>query len=279
MRKFVAALAISLALIGGLGAPLAYALNTTTTTHSGAIPTAGPQGGGGFGGFGGGRPGGGFGGRGGVGARAGGFGRPTGAGSTFGGSTGTGSTFGSGPTSASAPAGSSSRVAGGGQGAGPGGFGAAGGNRSNVIRPGFGRGGGGGGGGAGGLLNGSTPSKALVTELESGTKRYKWIAATVGANEAAGYQLGTGQAVMAIGGFNGTDPAPTLAQFESWVKDGDIHWYIASGDGFGGGLPGGAGNSTSSVADQITSWVESHYKSTTVGGTTIYNLTTPTSSS
>ena len=46
-------------------------------------------------------------------------------------------------------------------------------------------------------------------------------------NNAAGYQLASGEPVMAIGGFNGTDPAPTLAQFEQYVAAGKIHYFIA----------------------------------------------------
>ncbi len=61
-----------------------------------------------------------------------------------------------------------------------------------------------------------------------------WIAATTGAaNSAAGYQLATDDPVMAIGGFNGSDPSPTLAQFQQYVRDGKVHWFI-SGGGFGG---------------------------------------------
>jgi 4-amino-4-deoxy-L-arabinose transferase-like glycosyltransferase len=95
------------------------------------------------------------------------------------------------------------------------------------------------------------------------------VAATVNSNSAAGYQLATDDPVMAIGGFNGTDPAPTLAQFEAYVRDGDIHYFIAAG-GFGGGS-GGAGGAT--AASQITSWVESHMTATTVDGVTVYDLT------
>ena len=65
------------------------------------------------------------------------------------------------------------------------------------------------------------------------------MAATTGANSAAGYQLATDDPVMAIGGFNGTDPAPTLAQFERYVAEGRIHYYISGGGGFGGGGGGG----------------------------------------
>ena len=126
-----------------------------------------------------------------------------------------------------------------------------------------------GGGGAGGLLNASTPSAALVTTLQADAGTYDWIVATVGANSAAGYQLATGDPVMAIGGFNGSDPWPTLAVFEQYVANGNIHYFIA------GGGQGGAGGTSSStnVSSQITSWVESHYTATTVGGTTVYDLT------
>jgi hypothetical protein len=75
---------------------------------------------------------------------------------------------------------------------------------------------------------------------------------------------------MAIGGFTGSDDSPTLAQFEADVKAGEIHYFIGGG-GFGcGGGPGGGGG----TASQITSWVESHYTATTVGGQTVYDLTT-----
>ena len=98
-------------------------------------------------------------------------------------------------------------------------------------------------------------------------------------NNAAGYQLASGEPVMAIGGFNGTDPAPTLAQFEKYVAEGKIHYFIAGGGGggFGGGGFGGAGGG-SDDASQITSWVESHFTAETVGGVTVYDLTLARSS-
>jgi 4-amino-4-deoxy-L-arabinose transferase-like glycosyltransferase len=122
----------------------------------------------------------------------------------------------------------------------------------------------------GGLLNASQPSAELVSFLQDGARGYEWVLATVGANEAAGYQLSTGDAVMAIGGFNGTDPAPTLAEFEKLVAAGKIHYFLADGGSFGGPGLGSSG----SAATQITSWVESHFHSTTVGGVTLYVLST-----
>ena len=61
----------------------------------------------------------------------------------------------------------------------------------------------------------------------SRARGFRWTAAAIGANNAAGYQLASGQAIMAIGGFNGTDPTPTLAQFEQYVRTGEIHYFIA----------------------------------------------------
>jgi hypothetical protein len=79
---------------------------------------------------------------------------------------------------------------------------------------------------------------------------------------------------MAIGGFNGTDPAPTLAEFEQYVNNGKIHYFIASGSGGGAGFA--SGGSSSDDASLIASWVESHFTATTIGGVTVYNLSSGT---
>ncbi|MFI7153156.1 ArnT family glycosyltransferase [Nonomuraea sp. NPDC050022] len=225
-----------------LAGPTAYALDTATSTHTGAIPTAGPSTGGfggpggfrrggggpaamgpgGFGGFGGGQPGG-----------TGGTGRPGGTGGQPGGTGGAGR---------------------------PGGMGA----------DGFARGGRG-GGGMGGLLQSATPSAELTAFLKSNATAYSWVAATVGSNNAAGYQLATGQPVMAVGGFNGTDPAPTLTQFKQYVAEGKIHYFI--GGGMGGGMRGGASTGGSSDAAEIAAWVQETYTAASVGNATVYDLT------
>ena len=101
------------------------------------------------------------------------------------------------------------------------------------------------------------------------------MAATFGSSNAASLELASnGDPVMAIGGFNGTDPAPTLAQFQKYVYEGRIHYYISGGGLFGGG---GFGASGSSDATRISSWVSSHFTARTVDGVTIYDLTTPAS--
>jgi 4-amino-4-deoxy-L-arabinose transferase-like glycosyltransferase len=129
-----------------------------------------------------------------------------------------------------------------------------------------------GGGAAGGLLEGSTPSAELVALLEPDASSYTWVAAAVGSNSASGYQLATGDPVMAIGGFNGSDPSPTLAQFQQYVEEGRIHYFIGGG-GAGGGMRADSGSSSS---QEIAAWVEQNFSSETVGGVAVYDLTAGT---
>jgi 4-amino-4-deoxy-L-arabinose transferase-like glycosyltransferase len=241
-RRVVAAVLVA-GLLAAFAGPAAYTINTVLTPHSGAIPSAGPTvtaaNSGGPGGF-----------AGGFAGRGGGRGFPGG----FGGGGFGGRTFPTAPITA--PVGGFGGGALPGAGFGGGGFGIP-------------RGAGGGGLGGGSFLNASTPGAALVKLLETDASHYSWVGATIDANSAAGYQLATDDPIMAIGGFNGTDPAPTLAQFEQYVAQGRIHYFLASGGGFGGG-----GSGTSS---EIAQWVEQHFTATRVDGVTVYDLTQPAS--
>ena len=256
---------LALALVAGLGGPLAYSLDTANSTHTGAIPSAGPTVAGSFGGGGG--PGGGTGGPGGgFGTRTGGgTGTHSGTGFTPGGTAGTGTGTGG------APSGTGGTTSGG-TGGFPGGTSSTGGSTSSRTglsghgtAGGFGGTRGTGGAAMGGLSGSTQVSSSLVKLLEQDASKYKWIAATEGTQEAAPIELATGgDAVLAIGGFNGTDPAPTLAEFEAMVAKGEIHYYVGQGSqSFGGGTG----------SSKITSWVAAHFKSETVGGVTVYNLT------
>ncbi|WP_082920639.1 glycosyltransferase family 39 protein [Rhodococcus sp. YH3-3] len=152
-----------------------------------------------------------------------------------------------------------------------------------------GMGGGGGMGGGPELQNGDAPpnsSDATVNpasngqELSSGSESTSeltgmlvnagttWSAATNGSQSAATYELASNTAVMAIGGWS-SDPAPTLDQFIQYVADGKIHYYIAGSQG-GSQREGQSGDSTSSA---IQEWVEANFASTTVGNSTVYDLT------
>jgi 4-amino-4-deoxy-L-arabinose transferase-like glycosyltransferase len=94
-----------------------------------------------------------------------------------------------------------------------------------------------------------------------------WSAATVGANGAAGLELASGTSVIAIGGFSGSDPAPTLAQFQQWVTEGKVGYFVTSADGHRHGPGGDRG-----TAAEITNWVKAHYRATTIGDSLVYDL-------
>ncbi|MEO7017680.1 MAG: glycosyltransferase family 39 protein [Leifsonia sp.] len=222
--RMLAGATIAVTIVGSLLAPAAYSLETVTTPHSGAIVTAGPAVSGSRGGPGGGIRPGGFGGQGAPGGRQ---GAPNGA-------------------QGAAP---------GVQGAPPQGF-AAGGTSTGTGAV--------SGGGIRTLLGSSSVSSTLTALLKANASSYTWVAAAIGSNSAAGYQLASGEAVMPIGGFNGSDPSPTLAKFKAYVAAGKIHYFI------GGGI--GRANGGSSASSQIVSWVEANCTAKTVGGMTVYHL-------
>ncbi|MFF3696447.1 ArnT family glycosyltransferase [Streptomyces sp. NPDC002221] len=247
-----------LGLAASLAGPAAYAVSTLDTGHTGSIVTAGPAGasrGGPGGGGGGGRMrfGGGPGAGAGAGARAGaGAGVGSGAGQN-GGWPGRG---------AGPGAGAGQGFPGGGAGTGGGGAAGPGSGSGSGERGGL-------GGGMGGLLDGAKVSAAAQALLKNNADRYTWAAAAIGSQNAASYQLATQKPVMAIGGFNGSDPSPTLDQFKKYVAEGKIHYFVSGGGGMmGGGKSGGSA---------ISSWVEASFEKVTVGAATFYDLTSPVS--
>jgi 4-amino-4-deoxy-L-arabinose transferase-like glycosyltransferase len=194
-----------------LAAPTAYAVQTASTAHTGAIPSAGPDSS---------------------------FTGP-GGNARFGGATGAGfgRTFG--------------RL-------GPGGvrgFGATGGGPGGI-----------------GLGGATTVSSDLTAALRANSADYRWVAATTGDNEAATLQLASGRPVMALGGYNGTDPAISLAAFQQLVARGEIHYYVLDQGGFIGST-----SAQSSTAYAIQQWVTSTFGPTTIGNSTAYDLTSSTS--
>ncbi|MET8498797.1 glycosyltransferase family 39 protein [Streptomyces microflavus] len=252
---------VGLSFAASLAAPTAYTLSTLNSGHQGSIVTAGPSGGGGMGGPGGG----GRGGPGGFGGGGGDDGRGQRAGMQPPGGQGQG--LGQGGQQGNAPGGMPTAPGG----TTPGGTAA-------------GEGGAFGGGGMGGLLNGASVSTEAKALLEKDADAYTWAAAAVGAQNAAGYQLATGEPVMAIGGFNGSDPSPTLAQFKKYVAEGKVHYFVSGGTGGGmageggggtGGGPGGSSGTSSGTSSQISSWVTENFTEVTVGSATFYDLTQP----
>ncbi|WP_427004970.1 glycosyltransferase family 39 protein [Pseudarthrobacter sp. H2] len=118
----------------------------------------------------------------------------------------------------------------------------------------------GGTGGTPGGMGGESASAELTALLRSaGTK---WSAIVSGATQAANLELASGTSVIALGGWNGGDPYPTLAQFQGMVDRGEIGYFVS-----GGGMGGGRGGN-SEVAD----WVAANFQAETVGGSTVYRL-------
>ncbi|WP_406065451.1 ArnT family glycosyltransferase [Micromonospora sp. NBC_00860] len=244
-----------------LAGQVAYAVQTAATPHTGSIPSAGPFVAGGFGrgGFPGGRPPGGMelptGGQlPGGGQFPGGFpdgGQLPGGGQNDGGQNGGGRNGGQGP---GFPGGGRNGVPGV-----PGGGQVPGGQGRTA------------GGGMGGLLDAREPSAALRELLERDSADYTWVAATIGSNNASGYQLATGEPVMPIGGFNGSDPSPTLTQFQRYVADGKIHYFVGGG--------GFRANGGSSASQEIAAWVAETFTAQTVDGVTVYDLSAGTEAS
>jgi hypothetical protein len=120
-----------------------------------------------------------------------------------------------------------------------------------------------GGPGSRGPDRGESDNAALEALVESADNR--WAAATVGSMTASSLELKTGASVMAIGGFTGSDNSPTLAQFQAYVADGQVRYFIP---GERGGPPGGKSGS----ASDITTWVQQNFTPIDVGGVTVFDL-------
>ncbi|MFI6943927.1 glycosyltransferase family 39 protein [Streptomyces sp. NPDC050418] len=247
LGRQVALAAVGLSLFAGLAGPAAYTLTTLGEGHSGSIVTAGPTVAGGRGGG----PGGGAPGGGGPGGGGPGGGGPGGGGGGGGGMQppGQAQAQGQGQNQGTGFPGGGQPQGGGAPGGGEGAPGAA---------------------GMGGLLNGTTVDAKTKAKLLADADSYTWVAAAIGSQNQASYQLATERPVMSIGGFNGSDPSPTLAQFKQYVKEGKIHYFVGGGmdGGMGGGMSGGNG-----TGSQISEWVQENFKQVTVGDATLYDLT------
>jgi hypothetical protein len=134
---------------------------------------------------------------------------------------------------------------------------------------------------------------------DAGTTR---SAATPSTAASAQLALDSGTDVIGIGGFSGSDPAPTLEGFQALVAAGEVRYHVPGGAGGGpgggaaidpqqlleqlppaaledpqlvealesgrlpGGGPGGGGGAG------IATWVEGTFTAVTVGGTAVYDL-------
>ncbi|MEJ2857458.1 MULTISPECIES: glycosyltransferase family 39 protein [unclassified Saccharothrix] len=108
-------------------------------------------------------------------------------------------------------------------------------------------------------MRGMMATSEQVVELLRNTTG-TWAAATASAQSAASLSLASGRAVIGIGGWSGGDPAPTLEEFQRYVAEGRVGYYVSTG-----GMGGRGGG-------DIAEWVTANFTPTTVDGTTVYKL-------
>lgn len=87
---------------------------------------------------------------------------------------------------------------------------------------------------------------ALVSYLEQHVGEAKYLAATIRATEAAELMLHTDRAVMAMGGFGGTDPVLTPKKLEEMARNGEVKYFLLSGEGRGN--------------HELVQWIQTHCK-------------------
>lgn len=115
------------------------------------------------------------------------------------------------------------------------------------------------------VMFGDVPEEDVVSRLRAAPTSTRWAAAIVGSETAANYQLDSRRSVLPIGGFDGTDPFPTLEQFKIMVDDGRVGSLVIQA------LPPltleGRGDSA-----EIVEWVRGHFPAEQIGGAQYYNL-------
>jgi len=122
--------------------------------------------------------------------------------------------------------------------------------------------------GPGGRRPGGDQAENTALQNLVGDADNRWAAASVGSMTASGLELKTGSSIMAIGGFTGGDNSPTLEQFQKYLADNEVRYFIP------GDREGPPGRS-SGTAQEIETWVRTNFTPIDVGGTTVYDLTAP----
>jgi hypothetical protein len=107
----------------------------------------------------------------------------------------------------------------------------------------------------------SVPLRAMLKSTHT-----PWSAAVDRSSNAAALELSSDTAVMAIGGFSGTDPVPTLAQFQDDVAAHRVTYYVTNNT---------VGHHTGWAARghvDIERWVAANFSPQHVGRTVVYDL-------
>ena len=115
------------------------------------------------------------------------------------------------------------------------------------------------------LSYGDVPVPGIIDRLRQDPQSVTWSAAIVGSESAANYQLASGRAVMPVGGFDGTDPFPTLAQFKDLVRAGRVGSMVIQK------LPPATIEGQGEAA-RIVDWVRTHFNAEAIDGAQYYAL-------
>jgi hypothetical protein len=98
-----------------------------------------------------------------------------------------------------------------------------------------------------GGMGGQEVTSAMITYLKKHQDGATWLVAVATDQTASSIILESGQPVISMGGWSGSDDAMTLARLKGLVSSGELH-YIVVGSG-------GGGQGTDS---EIATWVEQH---------------------
>ncbi|MFG3265124.1 ArnT family glycosyltransferase [Streptomyces bobili] len=230
-RARLLAASVAAAVVASVAGPAAYAWSVPSGSAAGAMsgtnPTAGPTtGSGGFGG--------GAGGGGGRGGFPGTGGEQAGQDAQAGGQADGGRPGGTPPgaatdDAATAPGGTAPE-----SGTAPGGTATGGGPGGAAM-------------GGGGGMGGGGASTELLSYLKKNQDGAKWLLAVSSSQSAAQLILSSGEPVISMWGWSGSDNAMTLARLKELVKNGELHYIQLGGGGMGGG---------STATSEVTEWVQ-----------------------
>jgi 4-amino-4-deoxy-L-arabinose transferase-like glycosyltransferase len=102
---------------------------------------------------------------------------------------------------------------------------------------------------------GQQDNSATIAYLKANRGSAKYLLATFGAQSASSFITATGENVLPIGGFDGSDPTPSVKSFIAMVNAGEIKYVSPGTDHMDGAMNNTPAKSQSTV---IAAWVKSH---------------------
>lgn len=73
----------------------------------------------------------------------------------------------------------------------------------------------------------------LLSYLQENNTGEEYLFATLTTVTAAPYIINTDESVLALGGFNGTDPILTVSELKKFIKEGKVKYFLLSSDNSG----------------------------------------------